>query len=63
MEEEQASTDLDLGPLPDLGMYLEYFLQELAAMQGEGNPSQGPWAEDYEGWIKWRRYLVNMPTW
>ena len=37
LEEEQvlgqASTDVDLGPLPDLGPDLEYFLQELATMQ------------------------------
>ena len=32
-------------------------------MQGEGDPSQGIWAEDYEDWIEWRGCLVNTPTW
>ena len=67
LEEEQvlgqASTDFDLGPLPDLGPDLEYFLQELAVMQGEGDPSQGPPAEGYEDWIEWRGCRVNTPDW
>ena len=32
-------------------------------MQGEGDPSQGPWVEDYEDWIEWRGHRVNMPYW
>ena len=62
-EEDQASAVLDFRALPDLGPDLKYFLQGLAAMQGEGNPSQGPRVEDYEDWIKWRGHLVDTPTW
>ena len=58
LEEEQtlgqASTDLDLGPPPQLRPDLEHFLQELAAMQVEGggdNLPKGPPAEDHEDWI------------
>ena len=61
--EEQVSADLDLRPPPDLGLDLKYFLQEPAAMQGEGNPSQGPQVDDYEDWIEWRGCRVDMPNW
>ena len=42
----QASADLDLGSLLELGLGLKCFLQEPAIMQEEGggsNLSQGPW--------------------
>ena len=70
MEEDQAdwqpSTELDLGPLPELGLDLEHFLQELAITEGEGkgiDVSQEPPAEDYEKWIKWRGCWVHTPNW
>ena len=50
-EEDQAagqpSADLNLGPLPKLEPHIEHFLQELAAIQEEGegsNPLQEPQA-------------------
>ena len=62
----QASTDLDLGPLLELGPDLEHFLQEPAIMQeegGESSLSQGPLAEDYKDWIKWRGCRFSTPNW
>ena len=53
----QASDDLDLGPPPDLGPDLEYFLWELAAMQredGGSDLSQEHPAKDYEEWVEWK---------
>ena len=32
-------------------------------MQGESNPSQGPWAEDYKDQIEWRGHRGNTPDW
>ena len=63
---EQASTDLDVGPPPELGPDLECFLQELAIMQGEGGGndySKGLPSEDYEDWVNWRGHKFNTPDW
>ena len=63
---EQASTDLDLGPLPELGPDLKCFLQEPTIMQGEdggSDLSQGPLAEDYKDWIEWRGHRDGIPNW
>ena len=62
----QASADLDLWPLLELGPDLECFLQELAAMQEENEQRdllQGPLVEDYENWIEWRGCRVQTPNW
>ena len=63
---QQASADLDLGPLLELGPDLKCFLQGLGIMQGEGrgsNLSQGPLVEGYKDWIEWRGCRVDTPNW
>ena len=58
--------EFDLGPPPDLGPEVNHFLQELASRSredSESNSSSEPLAEEYERWVTWRGWALDMPSW
>ena len=63
---EPPSLECDLGPPPELGPDVEYFLQEPGGVCGEDRrhhlPAEPP-VEEYKKWVEWRGQMVDTPSW